>query len=369
MSQHVIDRPALEPVLPNLLAHGDGRDLVTLSPNDPAYGRFVRTHPYRSLFSSPEWIAVIEAGYGLKAEILARLAGGEIVAALPFCRVRDMRGERIAALPFSDYTDPLVTDPVHASALVGHLARAGLATRLRTLHNPLFHQDPRLRLLPAEALWHAVNLDRPLDALWAGFDGSARQNVRKAERSGVTARIGLGLEDVLLFHRMHAHLRKTKYRMLAQPRRFFEAIHAILGADGRVAVAIAEAEGEPVAGILLIEWQDTLYYKFNASFDTRLRPNDLLAWQAIRHAKERGLGWFDFGLSDADQPGLVRYKRKFATEEKAIHQLAMRPVAPAEPHETAAGAMLGRLTELFTRPDVPDDVTREAGDALYRYFA
>jgi hypothetical protein len=31
--------------------------------------------------------------------------------------------------------------------------------------------------------------------------------------------------------------------------------------------------------------------------------------------------------------------------------------------------VLGRLTELLTRPEVPDTVTSEAGDALYRFFA
>jgi hypothetical protein len=31
--------------------------------------------------------------------------------------------------------------------------------------------------------------------------------------------------------------------------------------------------------------------------------------------------------------------------------------------------MLGDLTALLTRPDVPDDISADAGALLYRYFA
>jgi len=35
---------------------------------------------------------------------------GEPQAGIPFCRIADIMGERILALPFSDYCDPLVND-------------------------------------------------------------------------------------------------------------------------------------------------------------------------------------------------------------------------------------------------------------------
>ena len=44
-----------------------------------------------------------------------------------------------------------------------------------------------------------------------------------------------------------------------------------------------------LAGILLLQFQDVLYYKFNASVDQKYRANDLLAWQAILFGHRRGL--------------------------------------------------------------------------------
>ena len=342
--------------------------VVTLAGDDPRYARFAARHTYASLFTSPPWIAALEAAYGFQVEIAACMEDGRIKAAMPFCRLDDLRGSRLAALPFSDYGDPLVEDQGRLAALVDHVAGLGRGLRLRSLRNPLPLANPRLEVA-GEALWHGVDLARPLDDIWAGLKGSARQNIRRALGSGVTVHIGRGSDDLRRFHRMHANLRKTKYRMLAQPFALFEAIHAAFAGAGDVAVVLAEAEGEPIAGIFLICWQGTAYYKFNASIDTRLRPNDLLAWEAIRLATEQGCDSFDFSISDADQPGLVRYKSKFATDERVIHQLVLpSPRRPAA-HEAAAGQALGRLTELFTRPEVPDTITSEAGDALYRYFA
>jgi hypothetical protein len=47
-------------------------------------------------------------------------------------------------------------------------------------------------------------------------------------------------------------------------------------------------------------------YKFNASVDQKYRPNDLLAWDAILYGHRRALTTLDFGISENDQPGLVR---------------------------------------------------------------
>ena len=83
-----------------------------------------------------------------------------------------------------------------------------------------------------------------------GLSASARQNVRKAERSGVVVRRGKTLEDVRLFHRMHCQVRKSKYRLLAQPLAFFENLYQAFAAIDRIIVLLAEFDGRPIAGNL-----------------------------------------------------------------------------------------------------------------------
>jgi CelD/BcsL family acetyltransferase involved in cellulose biosynthesis len=326
----------------------------------------ISRHRFGSLFSSPPWIEAVGRTYDFEILASAHTTGGRIDAALPFSHVRDIRGSRVICLPFSDYCDPLVDDAGIWADLIAPVLALNAPISLRCLRNTIPVQDTRFKLR-ARALWHAVDLTRPEDELWAGLTGSARQNVRKAQRGGVVVRAGSSLEDVRLFHRMHCHLRKLKYRLLGQPWAFFENLYELF-APGGIAVLLAELDGVPIAGILFLEWNGTLYYKFNASFDQQFRPNDLLAWHGILLGKERGLARLDFGLSDVEQPGLVRYKRKFATEEREICLLQWRPDAYSDPRGEQAGRTLGRMTRLFTDPTVPDEIARAAGDELYRFF-
>lgn len=324
-------------------------------------------HRFGSLFSSPPWIETLALSYGLDVSASACLQRGRIESAVLFSHVRDLRGDRVLCLPFSDYCDPLVDAAEDWDELIQPLFALEAPVRLRCLRNDLPDRDHRFTCVK-HAKWHGVDLARAEDAIWAGLSGSARQNIRRAERSGVVVRERRDLEDVRLFHRMHAHLRKAKYRMLAQPAGFFSALFDRFAPEERLTVLLAEADGAPVAGVFLLQWGDTLYYKFNASLDQHLRPNDLLVWHAILMGRRRGLRRLDFGISDVDQPGLIRYKAKFATEEKDVRFLEWRPESNRDLRGEQASQVLGHVTGLLTHPAVPDELTQAAGNELYRFF-
>lgn len=320
-----------------------------------------------SLFSSPSWIEALRATYGFTIKASAVFDGAGAASAIFFSEVDDLRGRRILSLPFSDYCDPLVDDPAVWRRLVTPLLDLGAPLRLRCLRNAVPLADPRLTRT-GTALWHATDLQSTEAELWAALDPQARQNIRKAQRGGVTVRESDGLDDLRIFHRMHAHVRKAKYRLLAQPFAFFERLHAVFAPPRRLVVMLAEADGLPIAGILFLIHGDTLYYKFNASLELALRPNDLLAWSGMRLGQRLGLARLDFGLSDTAQPGLVRYKRKFASEEREIALLQSASASDPPPAVQAAGQMLGRMTRMLTDERVPDELSLAAGDELYRFF-
>jgi hypothetical protein len=131
---------------------------------------------------------------------------------------------------------------------------------------------------------------------------------------------------------------------------------------------LAELDGRPIAGIFLLQWRNVAYYKFNASVDQHYRPNDLLIWEAILFGREHGMTMLDFGLSDSEQQGLIRYKQKFATEEREISFLRWIPQGNRYSHTDGAGDLLDHMTRLFTDPSVPDEITWKAGEKLYRFF-
>ncbi len=324
-------------------------------------------HRFGSLFSCPYWISAIAETYGFVINASVRTNGGRIEAAIPYCRISDLRGDRIVSLPFSDYCDPLVTDATTWGRLIAPLLAEKIPISLRCLRSDVPVMDGRFqRKIPA--LWHGVDLTKSEEELWAGLHSSARQNVRKAQANGVAVRHGRTVEDMRIFHRMHGKLRKSKYRLLAQPLAFFENIfHEFARTDG-VNVLIAERNGEPIAGIVLLDWNGTLYYKFNASLDQQYCPNDLLAWHALQYGRQRGMVRFDFGLSDLEQSGLIRYKRKFATDEREISFLQWHPEGHTNPRGDQAAQILSQVTSWLTDATVPDEISRAAGDKLYRFF-
>lgn len=294
---------------------------------------------------------------------------GDPIAGMPFCRIVDIMGERLVCLPFSDYCDPLVDDSSQWLAFTDKLVASGCPIVIRCLHNSVPLADERFRLVK-EAKWHRMELQPQIDTLWKALPNSTQRAIHKAQRDNVVVQIARGEEALRAFFETHLRVRKHKYHLVAQPYRFFENIRRYFLEDDRGFVLTATYHEELIGATLFLQWKDTLYYKFNASVPSHLthRPNDLLIWEAIKYGKERGYSYLDFGLSDWDQEGLVRYKRKFATEEKAISFLRYTAGAEPTPQQQQMRQLLSELTDLFTDPSVPDRVTERAGDALYRFF-
>jgi CelD/BcsL family acetyltransferase involved in cellulose biosynthesis len=283
--------------------------------------------------------------------------------------IEDIRGQRISSLPFCDRADPIVTAAGGWAGVADDALATNIPFTLRCFSDNPATSDPRLRVA-GEAAWHGTPLDCTEEELYKRISSTSRRNLKAADRNNVRVVASAELDAVHSFHRLHVRLRKNKYRLLAQPLEFFERIwqqFSAHGSDPAVITLLAEVDGEVAAGAMYLVWGDTLYYKFGASLSEYLpmRPNDALYWAALKLALSLGLRSVDWGISDLDQPGLVSYKRKWASVERRVVTLRG---GPDPTPKTEVGAMLGELTRLFTEPSVPDDISTQAGALLYRHF-
>ena len=346
-------------------------NVVCVDPrSDPLWCRLVR-QVTTSVFHSPQWMQVLADTYGWQPSAhIALDEHGQPQAGIPFFRISDMLGKRIVTLPFSDYCDPLVSDEESWRFLIDRLVSEHQPISVRCLHNDLPLGDKRFSLVK-QAKWHRLDLRPDLEKLWKAMHDSTHRAIRKSEREELSVRTAQSEQELRAFFEMHLKVRKYKYGLLAQPysflqniwRRFVEPKHGFL--------LLAIHKDKIVAGDFFLEWTDTLYYKFNASLpdDLSHRPNDLLIWHGIQEGKKRGLTYLDFGLSDIDQEGLIRYKRKFGTEEKTISFLHYSPNGGPTSAEKEIRQLLGKLTATFTDHLVPDQITEKAGEDLYRLFS
>jgi hypothetical protein len=322
-----------------------------------------------SLFTSPPWIRSVCDTYGFTPQ--ARIiidAEGQPTDGFAWVPIGDIRGERLISLPFSDRAEPVVSDPAMWSSLADDALGTEAPLQIRCLDDAVPTADARL-VRVEEAAWHCSPLGAPVPELYRSLNSAARRNIAAADRNGVQVEAVTGMDGISVYHRLHVSLRKYKYRLLAQPFALFERIWDEFSVHDGIVTFLAYVSGEPIAGAVYLAWNDALYYKFGASLagTLPLRPNDAVFWRALCWASERGFRQLDWGLSDLDQPGLIAYKRKWASEERRI--VTLRSASSDSPNRRDAGTLLGELTRLFTDDAVPDHITEQAGCLLYRYFA
>lgn len=317
-----------------------------------------------NLFQSEPWRQAVEQSFEVKIEPFRPSSEPEGLAW--YSTLSDIRGERVVCTPFSDFCDPQLTTAAGWREFAAHLRSFERPVTIRPFDNPHALADDSFEHR-RELLWHGIDLSPGADEIWDGLKSKLRTSIRRAPKTGVRFRFSSSIDDVLTFHAMHVGLRKAKYRMLAQPPGLFESLSDRFGDDLTVLMA-EEEDGTPVASMIFFAWNGTWYYKFSASVPRSYRPNAAMLMAACREGAERGLQLIDLGRSDIDQPGLVDFKRQFASEEILLTTLHWAPDDWEDPAGAETGRVLGLLTNLLTDPDVPDRITVEAGQLLYRYF-
>ncbi len=336
---------------------------------DPRWQKLVNQQK-SDVFHSLGWLTVLKSTYDFKFKALVKIdRTGDPIAGMVYCKIEDMMDSRISSLPFSDFCDPLIKNRDDWDSIIDILVGQECKINLRVLHNDTVLNDERFPMVN-RALWHCVDLRREVEDLWHGLSGSARRAINKAKRSGIEIRIAKDKSDLRAFFELHLGVRKYKYKLVAQPYSFFEHIWDQFIEKDRGVLMLAVHENRVIAGVLFLEWQDKLYYKFNASNPdyTNFRPNDLIVWNAINYGHTKGYEYLDFGISDWDQEGLLRYKRKYATQEKTVSFLRYTPEKNQSLGEKQMRLLLPQITNLFVDEAVPDHITEKAGEVLYRFF-
>ncbi len=345
--------------------------VVSIDPaSDPLWEALLDA-PGAGLFHSPQWMRSVCDAYNFdpRAHVVVDAAGIP-QGGVAFCELRDPLGCRMVSFPFSDVGGPLLRSPEAWALLLERLAEQRLPTTFRCFQGSLPGSDPGFVIIK-RARWHTLPLSEPASALRHQFGDTTRRAISKAERAGVTIKPLEGAAGLAAFVQLHMRLRKRKYRLLAQPAAFFESIANRFSAAGMWHPLGASLGDRLLAATIYLRWGDTLYYKFNASDPDGLacRPNNLLIWGGIQLAQSLGCRALDLGPSDDNQPGLIRFKREFGATERELQFLQWTPPGCPPPVDNPMRGVLGELSQLFTVPGVPDEVTSAAGALLYKFFA
>ena len=106
-------------------------------------------------------------------------------------------------------------------------------------------------------------------------------------------------------------------RNRAIPKYAFKLVRAVfrtIVTKDRGALLMARHAGRPIAAILVVDSPELSHYLMGGALPEFLShcPNELLLAKAIERAIDRGHRWFDLLPSGTDNPGLSRFKAKWA---------------------------------------------------------
>ncbi len=262
------------------------------------------------------WRDVFARSFGHdSAYLMARRSDPDrICGVLPLTEVRSLLfGRSLTSLPFLNYGGVVAGSDEAARALVDEAVRIARVHGCR--HVELRHVERRFTDLPCKQ--HKVAMRLPLHTgMWDRLDRKVRNQIRKAEKSGLTAVRGGG-ELLDEFYRVFAR----NMRDLGTPvyaRRFFAEVLAAF--PDRVRFVVVRLKGEPVAagltyrtgGQVEVPWASSVR-DYNA-----LCPNHLLYWTVLEAAVADGCTLLDFGRSTPDE-GTYKFKAQWGAEPVPLH--------------------------------------------------
>ena len=290
---------------------------ITTSAPESDWDRFVDRHPAATLYHLWRWRCVFEGAFGHRTIALAARRGGAVAGVLPLVVMRSRLFGRFAvSLPFVNYGGVCAEDDDVAREMVEKAA--AIARDEQLSHVELRHVARRLPHLPARQ--HKVGmhmaLGRAPEVVWQGLDRKVRNQVRKAEKSGLAVQIG-GAELLNRFYDVFAR----NMRDLGTPVYSIAFFEHVLATFPRAAnVFVVEHGGASVGGAITLRYRDTIEVPWASSLREYRQycPNNLLYWRMIEHAIASGATTFDFGRSTPNE-GTFHFKAQWGAQPQPLH--------------------------------------------------
>lgn len=274
-----------------------------------------------------EWEKILADGLGYRTYRLEETDGsGDLAGGILLARVRSwLFGDFLVSLPYLNYGGVHASDFAVAQRLIDRAV--ALADDLDVDHLCLRHESPlehpRLTHSRTDKVLMRLELPGNSDELWKRVGPKVRNQVRKAEKCGLS--VSWGHEELLSdFYRVFSR----NMRDLGTPvygKKFFAAMLRHLGDRAEICV-VRGPDGAPYAASILIHGIGVSEVPSASSIReyNSTCANMLLYWSMLCRTIERGHHEFDFGRSTIDS-NTYRFKKQWgATPSPSCWQYYVR---------------------------------------------
>jgi len=263
------------------------------------------------------WRRVVERGYGHRSFYLWARENGETKGVLPLISMGGLFFSRsLVSMPFLDDGGICTEDDHVRTALYQQAVQMCEEYKVDILD--LRHRQSNSLSLPplGSKATLTLQLDSNPDQMWKRFDAKLRNQVRKAQKSGLTASWS-GIDGLPDFYEVFA----INMRDLGSPvhsLRFFTAIFEEFSHS--VKLMLVHKNNTVIGGAVCFFFRETMLVPWASSRREyfSLCPNNLLYWEMIRWGSENGYQRFDFGRSSPGS-GTYNFKKQWGAKEEPLH--------------------------------------------------
>ncbi len=314
-------------------------------------GAYVHEHEDATPFHMPAWSVAVARGCGQRSHYLIAERGERgIVGVLPLTELHSpLFGRVLASAGFGVGGGILADRPDVAQALAdacwalaGRLSCPSVEIRGGPRPGPQWEVDD------SHYLGFVRDLAADDEAELLAIPRKQRAEVRKALDTELSIAIGRDPADVAAHYAVYAESVRNLGTPVFPRALFTEVLHEFASAAD---VLVVRSEGEAVAAVLSLYWRRTVYpyWGGGTAAARRLRANDRMYFELMRHARERGCTRFDFGRSKTGT-GAAAFKKNWGFEprpltyyDRTADGAAPRDASPLNPKYRLQVALWSRL--------------------------
>jgi len=163
-----------------------------------------------------------------------------------------------------------------------------------------------------------MDLTKSSEYIWKNMHDRARRGIRKAEKKGLVVEEGKCLDDLLAYYQIcRPTAKRLKISLISF--RVMESLWRNFSHRNNVKLFLAKYGSEPIAGVIIVRWQEKMWGWHGASLEQywHLNPNLLIHWNIINWGINNGVKSYDImGIpckKDENHPkyGLYLFKTQF----------------------------------------------------------
>jgi CelD/BcsL family acetyltransferase involved in cellulose biosynthesis len=335
---------------------------------DTRWNDLVAFHPKASVFHQPGWLMALAKTYGYRTLAVTSTPPGEQLRdGVVFCEVRSrITGNRLVSLPFTDHAEPLIGESGDGPEIAQWIHTEFQKRNWRYIEIRPHSEEmrPSWAAVESQSFWlHSLDLTPSTDEIFCTFHRSCIQ--RRILHAGKQRLLyERGCSEGLLdeFYKL-LMITRRRFRLLPQPRDWFKNVLDCNRPNAEIRVA--RKDGRPIAAILTLRHRGTVVYKFGCSDHAyhHVAAMPFLFWRLVEESKSEKCQAIDFGRTDTDNLGLVKFKDRFGTVRQRLNYFRY---AEQEREKVVLRSTHSSTRVLFAA--LPDALSSRAGGLVYRHI-